>query len=110
MVSDAMLAMLPDFLEEFGNAFPDEAEKTVLEDILPLIHTLVEKESQQFPECYASILIGLAIDTFRANEIPFLKECCLSEMITVRVVVVSVLNFLSESMDISLWTSDFLAY
>jgi hypothetical protein len=107
-VLDAMLVMLPDFLEEVGNAFPDEAEKIVLEDILPLIHTVVARASEQFAECYSSILISLRIENFRSQEIPFLKDCCRDEAVTVRLVVVSVLNYLSESMDISLWTSDFL--
>lgn len=108
-VSESMLVMIPDFVDSLYEVFPDNAVSVLTTVILPLVHNSIENESDQFAESYASLAVKLPTDYFLANEVPYLQELVQSEDAFIRMTVASILLFLVEHIDPSLYYDSLLS-
>ena len=107
-VSDSMLLMLPDFVDTLYKYFSEEAETILSLKILPLMHSVIDKESEQFAESYAALIIKLRNETFIMFEVPFLKQLVSDHEPFRRLTVATVIGYLIEYISPSIWWNDLM--
>ncbi|KAH0793690.1 HEAT repeat family protein [Histomonas meleagridis] len=103
LVSDSMLDMLPDFVDEIFKYFPKEADIILSLKILPLVHLSIGKESKHFAESYAVLIFKMSHSSFVDFEVPFLLQLSHDPNPFYRSTIATVIGFLVEYINPTSW-------
>ena len=106
-VTKYLFSMLPVFCEKLFEFFPNNAEEILADGILPIVHDVILKRSNQvckfICESWASIISLLDILDFLKNEIPVLESLSTNPKKDVKIIVLNVLSFLIDCFDPDKW-------